>query len=553
MYSSKTKQVYIRKIFPHDLTHEVSITTEIVNEFFEGKTSMTFYKGSDRTPRVVTINSVTDPRFGGAFASLWTSDNLELDDLIIIKKLSASEYELTTAKRGSALFDYMSGVMTGNKRHSVVVTEDVESRSPCIVPSVSSCDLSSTDFDYIAAIKAKPFLILGGFSGTGKSQKVKELAFATCPCDSTLNLSETSPGNYLLVSVKPNWHDSTDLFGFESSVNGNYFVTDFMRFLVKAKMYEAEKVPFFVCIDEMNLAPVEEYFAEFLSVIESRKLTSNGRIVTAPLVSNEVFSKKYENAEFNIFMSLGLQTTNEEWDAADINELGKDEQDAVFERQDIVYWLKTEGLTIPQNVVIVGTVNMDDTTNSFSRKVIDRAMTFEMLVEEITDEFFDAPKQLGYVKEPLDGEMFISDIVRADEVGSLESGEPWITPDDRSQLKDFINGINEDMEGSPFKVSYRVLNETILLYFAKWHLHDNYEEYEELAADDFVELSNVFDAILMQKVLPRIEGDYDKCNTLLENLKERAEQNGWEHSVAKIEEMIDRFGNDKSGFTTFWN
>lgn len=83
-----------------------------------------------------------------------------------------------------------------------------------------------------------------------------------------MNTSETSPGNYLLVSVKPNWHDATDITGFRSSVNRNYYVTDFMRFLVKAKHHP--KVPFFVCLDEMNLAPVEEYFADFLSVIESR-------------------------------------------------------------------------------------------------------------------------------------------------------------------------------------------------------------------------------------------------------------------------------------------
>lgn len=61
MYSTRTKQIYIRKIFPHDLTHEVSVTTEVVNEFFEGKSRFTFYKGENHNTRyTVTINNATD-------------------------------------------------------------------------------------------------------------------------------------------------------------------------------------------------------------------------------------------------------------------------------------------------------------------------------------------------------------------------------------------------------------------------------------------------------------------------------------------------------------
>ena len=69
------------------------------------------------------------------------------------------------------------------------------------IPTSEKSYIEDEEYSYIAAIKTKPFLILGGFSGTGKSQQVKELAFATCPCDGVLNVSETSPGNYLLASV----------------------------------------------------------------------------------------------------------------------------------------------------------------------------------------------------------------------------------------------------------------------------------------------------------------------------------------------------------------
>ena len=284
--------------------------------------------------------------------------------------------------------------------------EDFANRFDGIVPLKSNTSeqlpddvfLESEEYSYISAIKTKPFLILGGFSGTGKSQKVKELAFSTCPRDGVLNVSETSPGNYLLVSVKPNWHDATDITGFRSSVNKNYYVTDFMRFLVKAKQYEEKHVPFFVCLDEMNLAPVEEYFADFLSVIESRKRCDDGRIVTDAIVPASVFNDTDYADDFNIFMKLGLETINSDWKADDISALSANEQAQAFVRQDIVEDLLQNGLTIPSNVIIIGTVNMDDTTNSFSRKVIDRAMTFETIVGKFDKDYFGGDVALHYLK-----------------------------------------------------------------------------------------------------------------------------------------------------------
>ena len=406
---------------------------------------------------------------------------------------------------------------------------------------------------YIAAIKTKPFLILGGFSGTGKSQKVKELAFATCPCDGVLNVSETSPGNYLLVSVKPNWHDATDITGFRSSVNKNYYVTDFMRFLVKAKQYEEQHVPFFVCLDEMNLAPVEEYFADFLSVIESRKRRTDGKIVTDAIIPASVFNDTDYAADFNIFMKMGLELTNPDWKADDVSALDAEELAQAFVRQDIVEELKRDGLTIPSNVIIIGTVNMDDTTNSFSRKVIDRAMTFETIVGKFEEDYFENDVALYYVKNPRKGELFLSEDVRATEM--LTEGRFTLTKKEQTAILDFINGINEDLEGSPFKISYRILNETILLYRSKKRIAEIMEAeggFEEDVEFD-TDLNTIFDEILMQKVLPRIEGDYEKCNKCLTKLSTRAADNDWLKSSKKIEFMIKRFGTDKSGFTTFWN
>ena len=421
------------------------------------------------------------------------------------------------------------------------------------IPTSEKTYLEDEEYSYIAAIKTKPFLILGGFSGTGKSQKVKELAFATCPCDGVLNVSETSPGNYLLVSVKPNWHDATDITGFRSSVNKNYYVTDFMRFLVKAKQYEEQHVPFFVCMDEMNLAPVEEYFADFLSVIESRKRRADGKIVTDAIVPASVFNDTDYAADFNIFMKLGLELTNPDWKADDVSALDAEELAQAFVRQDIVEELKRDGLTIPSNVIIIGTVNMDDTTNSFSRKVIDRAMTFETIVGKFEEDYFENDVALNYVKNPRKGELFLSEDVRATEM--LTEGRFTLTKKEQTAILSFINGINEDLEGSPFKISYRILNETILLYRSKKRIAEIMEAeggFEEGVEFD-TDLNTIFDEILMQKVLPRIEGDYEKCNKCLTKLSTRAEDNDWLKSSEKIEFMIKRFGTDKSGFTTFWN
>ena len=456
--------------------------------------------------------------------------------------------------RGFAIGDYPKNYSTTDERNedfAARFNEIVPIRSKYPIGASDKKDLQPSEYSYISAIKTKPFLILGGFSGTGKSQKVKELAFATCPCDGVLDVSETSPGNYLLVSVKPNWHDATDITGFRSSVNRNYYVTDFMRFLIKAMHFP--NVPFFVCLDEMNLAPVEEYFADFLSVIESRKRRADGMIVTDAIVPASVFNDTEYAADFNIFMKLGLELTDPKWKADELSELSDEDMSHAFVRQDIVEELKRDGLTIPSNVIIIGTVNMDDTTNSFSRKVIDRAMTFETVVGKFGDEYFNSDVALNYVKNPLKGELFLSDEVRATQM--IDEGRFILTKEEQTKILNFINDINEDLDGSPFKISYRILNETILLYRSKKRIAEIMKDEDGLAdgVEFKTDLNTIFDDILMQKVLPRIEGDYEKCSKCLNKLSSRADNNEWQKSYDKIEFMIKRFGSDRSGFTSFWN
>lgn len=398
--------------------------------------------------------------------------------------------------------------------------------------------LCKENFNYLAAAKAKPFLILGGFSGTGKSQKVKELAYLTCPDVDDLQKGQ-EPGNYCLISVKPNWHDSTELLGYYSNIGRKYVCTDFMQFIVKAMKYPL--VPFYVCMDEMNLAPVEEYFAEYLSVLESRK-SDGGRVVSSALISSDIFTRTYK--EYDIFEALGLTSDD----------------------KGIIDELKQNGLCLPQNLIVIGTVNMDDTTNSFSRKVIDRAMTFETKIEDITAaSYFNLNNDALSYKNIACPERFINDQVRVLEIMKeptpdfkIDAGESGFN----TEFTKFINEINKAMGNgkgydtkdsfgiSPFQVSYRVLNEAVLYFRSLQVLYPGQ-----------CSLDKVFNDILMMKVLPRIEGEQDRAKKPLEGLQQyvskrigddETKKAVWGESLQKIDYMLRPFGKGGDGFTTFW-
>lgn len=398
--------------------------------------------------------------------------------------------------------------------------------------STEDYNLCKDNFNYLAAAKTKPFLILGGFSGTGKSQKVKELAYLTCPDVDDLQKGQ-DPGNYCLISVKPNWHDSTELLGYYSNIGKKYIVTEFIKFLVKAMRYPL--VPFYVCMDEMNLAPVEEYFAEYLSVLESRKVV-DGQVVSGALVSKDIFK------EDGIFADLGVTDDN----------IKKD--------------LKENGLRLPQNIIVIGTVNMDDTTNSFSRKVIDRAMTFETKIEGITTEsYFSLDNDALAYKNISCPERFICDQVRVADLLNEETPDFKLGTEEKENQKEFTEFINEvnraigngkgyaNNDGlgvSPFQVSYRVLNEAVLYYRSLKVL------YPEQASFD-----KVFNDILMMKILPRIEGEQDRAKAPLEGLQQLVslrmgdDENKkalWKECAEKIAYMLRPFQKGGDGFTTFW-
>lgn len=359
--------------------------------------------------------------------------------------------------------------------------------------------------DIITALRTKPFLLLAGISGTGKSQKVQELAFMSCP-EELREENSTTPGNYCLVEVKPNWHDSTELLGYYSALSGRYELTDFIRFTYKAQTNA--NTPFFLCLDEMNLAPVEQYFAEYLSVLETRKrviVDGKVRIQTEPLLTKDKFS----NCRLN--ERVPKQTTGYTLDGDEYDEKPLYSPDDA----EIIAYLKNNGLHLPDNLFVIGTVNMDDTTHQFSRKVIDRAFTIEMNGGKM-DEMFstESRNNLEYRAEPLPLSAFKSEFVRAYEVleddhfakyaDTITTEIPKLLGNsDGTASEDSINGI---LNGTPFRVSYRVQNELVLYLSVLIENAGFPDDIESLIGEATL-------AILMEKVLPRIQGEQKQLET----------------------------------------
>ena len=101
--------------------------------------------------------------------------------------------------------------------------------------------------DILTAIQTKPFIILAGISGTGKSRLVRKLAFETCTDSNLQDIDQKKPGNFEIITVKPNWHDSSELLGYISRINEpHYHITKFLKFIVKA--WQNLHVPFFLLL-----------------------------------------------------------------------------------------------------------------------------------------------------------------------------------------------------------------------------------------------------------------------------------------------------------------
>ena len=318
---------------------------------------------------------------------------------------------------------------------------------------------------YLTALRTKPFMLLAGISGTGKSRIVRKLAQATTTQQYEHDedrWKDNRPENFELIQVKPNWHNSMDVVGFYSNISKKYEFTTFVEFVVKA--WQHIDTPYFLCLDEMNLAPVEEYFAEFLSAIESRSTDKDDNYVTDPII--KPFKKFGKEACEDMLKHL----------------LGEAHH---TESNPLAVQFAEQGLTLPPNLMVIGTVNMDETTFSFSRKVLDRAMSIEM--NEVDYDKFLSGESEQFPLLTDKNELLVKRPQHASEVREKIDGPSIIN---------YLKDINILFEGTPFQLGYRAANEAMLYVAAS----------RDFVGDKF-SIENALDEFTLMKILSRIEGD----------------------------------------------
>lgn len=392
---------------------------------------------------------------------------------------------------------------------------------------------------YIAAISSKPFVILAGVSGTGKS-KMAELvaeyytavstAVATDATDSPQVTdkfafsaidSEIDRSRFALVPVRPDWIDNQSILGFINPITGNYESTQALDLILRAlKAYEtapdkSDAPRYFMLLDEMNLARVEHYFSDWLACSESRRVGHDKKVIQQPITLH-----RHENAT-----AIQIGSDN----SAD---------------QVVI----PSSLEIPTNLIVTGTVNVDETTFGFSPKVLDRSMVIEFNDVDL-DGMRNGPQNIsshGYLFPTSipPYEIPSSDVFRQ---LPLETHQLLVT-------------INKILEKAQLHFGYRSANEISLFVNA----------YNKILPEDASDTAmlRAIDGAILQKILPRIQGNRARVEETLsellyyfKNLSEAAQgQAGLELSkddFAKLPksylrgfEMLERLRS--FGFVTFF-
>ncbi|MCL6605294.1 MAG: AAA family ATPase [Paenibacillus sp.] len=302
--------------------------------------------------------------------------------------------------------------------------------------------------NFYLSLKTKPFVILSGISGTGKTRLVKLFAEA---------LGATGEnGQFALIPVRPDWSDPADLLGYRD-LSGSFQPGPITKVLVEARKLENQKKPYFICLDEMNLARVEHYFSDMLSVLETQEWRE-GKIKTQDLISPTLLDTPEDQGEYG---SLG----------------------------------------IPENLFFIGTVNMDETTHPFSKKVLDRANTLEFNYINLQQypDFIEQVETSGSPDATERNHLFLrSDYLQL--VDAYDVNKELVVRTTERLVK--INALLEDIHAH---VGFRV-RDAICFYMI---YNDRYNLMSEEEA---------FDWQLLQKILPRIQGSHSSVRRVLLNL-----------------------------------
>lgn len=284
--------------------------------------------------------------------------------------------------------------------------------------------------NFYLSLKTKPFVILAGISGTGKTKLIQKFAEA-------LGATEEN-GRFTLIPVRPDWNDPSDLIGYKD-LGGTFRRGKLTYVLEAASDPENRQKPYFVCLDEMNLARVEHYFSDLLSILETQRW-QDGHIVTDIIVTEDQVGRNFG---------------------------------------------------IPENVLFIGTVNMDETTHPFSKKVLDRANTIEFNHIQL-DNFHGLEDIIGVTEEESEAVYPAASFLTSD---YLQLKDAYANNKDIIQRTvGQLVRINTILENIHAHVGFRV-RDSICFYSI-------YNERFSLMTTD-----EAMDMQIMQKILPRIQGN----------------------------------------------
>ena len=340
---------------------------------------------------------------------------------------------------------------------------------------------------FSVSLLSKKFCILTGLAGSGKT-KIAE-AFAMWLC--------ASPAQYRIVAVGADWTSNENLLGYADALQTGVYrppVNGALELMLRAHADTTN--PYFLILDEMNLSHVERYFADFLSAMES----SN-----APLSLHGV--------------EAGLQ-------AGGVGGAGGVEVPS--------------SVALPDNLFIIGTVNVDETTYMFSPKVLDRANVIEFRATAAQmGAFLDDPVGIDLDGLASQGVGFAAAFVAraqadADIAALVDTQGTAVAP----QLKADLLQVFDALVGVGAEFGFRTAKE--IARFMVIH--------KELSGLDW-QYKDALDAQVVQKLMPKLHGSARKLDAVLKALDTFATQHALVLTGEKVKRMQERLVRD--GFTSF--
>lgn len=365
--------------------------------------------------------------------------------------------------------------------------------------------------DLVAALAAKPFVILTGASGTGKSRSTLRLAE---------QLQEMYEGQvdgniFQLVPVGPDWTSPKRLIGFRTpfgqsrqtadgkETNESYEITDTLRIILRACNPSSTAIPHFLLFDEMNLSHVERYFAPFLSLMEASSIVEDS-----------------DNAA--IIDSRSLQVISEL--------LNLEDPDSAEAKSAKLLVANEQPLRLPPNLFYLGTVNIDETTYMFSPKVLDRAHVLEVKALRPSEymagipheEEIDLALANQLLREAIDdrdaGEGRSSDPSKIIDSLVVKHGVEQAALDAAKQLTlRTLEGCFKLLSPVGFEFAFRI-NKEVYAYLYVWikaHIAKG-----AIPSDAMKRWTDGLDRALFQKVLPKIHGNRSALGDSLRALHE---------------------------------